>query len=218
MLSNAQIQEHAHRILQQDEFTTTDSGSQQPNLLQWLMQTLQQWLSGLHIPLIKGNATMYNVLAKAFVYGLIAVLIAVPLGIAVFWIVKLFRKPKSPVQTGVTVAERRAANLSFTKLSEEALQKSNYRQAMHYLFLAAISWVIQDQFFHNAAFLTSREIAQAIDFSKVTSHMQLKSLFESMLNLDEPRWFGNIPTSSQDFEAFNGIFKQFQVQVKPNAY
>jgi len=87
---------------------------------------------------------------------------------------------------------------------------------MHYLFLASVSQVIQDARFHGSEYMTNREIAAASDFSRFDDARQMSGIFHDMVYFDEPRWFGSVLMTEQDYHRFRELYQQFAGALRPS--
>jgi hypothetical protein len=148
--------------------------------------------------------------------GLLIVLAVVAAGFLLKWLYERYFQRRRPrvEEHVITQAQRLEAQELYARLAAEALQNQDYRQAIHYLFLASVSQVIRDSAFNGAEFMTSREIAGASDFSRFGNPQQISELFSTMIHFDEPRWFGNAGITEQDYRQFDGFYRQFVTGTK----
>ncbi len=213
MLSNTQIRQQATQVLQQDAFQQYVDKTKHFDLLKWLLKHFH-W----KLPFEFGPpGSVWMVIAYLFktVLILLGLFLVGWLGYLLYQ--KLFRRPPAEAELSISEGERIAAQESYTQLAGEALKHKDYRQAIHFLFLATVSRVIQDEHFHGAQYLTNREIAQSTDFSRFSQHQPLSQLFQTMVYFDEPRWFGREESGQSDYDEFNRYYETFQNQVSPHA-
>lgn len=131
------------------------------------------------------------------------------------WLIQKFaRAEKRGTLHTVTQQQREAAQAMYARQAQAALESKNYRLAIHYLFLAAVSQVIEDSRFHGSQYMTNREIAGASDFSAFADAGQLSRLFHEMVLFDEPLWFGQGLVSAQDYETFQQFYGQFAASLQ----
>lgn len=125
-----------------------------------------------------------------------------------FW-QKWFRREPAAERPGISLQQRQDAQDMYASQAAAALKRQDYRQAVHYLFMAAVSQVIRDALFQGAEFMTNREIANATDFSRFQDPKRLNRLFNDMVYFDEPIWFGKDAVSEQTYQDFLRFYEQF---------
>lgn len=206
-LTNDQIRQEASQILMGEDFQRYSDKAAQWDFWRWLREHLN-WQFPFESQSSLAVWKLLGVLLKF-------VLIALILWFVGYLLYTLWKKLFSPSQEteqrlSVTSAERREARESYVRLAHEALSAQDYRLAIHYLFLATVSLVIRDTNFHQAEYMTNREIARLTDFSRFSRAGQLKAVFEMMVHFDEPRWFGTQPASQSDYEQFEQYYRAFE--------
>ncbi|HEY9686936.1 MAG TPA: hypothetical protein V6C52_08190 [Coleofasciculaceae cyanobacterium] len=210
-MDNDAIRKAAKKVLADPDFQQY----QDPNPFADLLKALRDMFKfelpeGLH-----GDPKIWELVGLGL-KGLLIVLAVVAVGFVLKWLYGRYCQRRRPriEEHMVTQAQRLEAQELYARLAAEALQSQDYRQAIHYLFLASVSQVIRDSAFNGAEFMTNREIAGASDFSRFGNPQQISGLFNTMIHFDEPRWFGNASISEQDFRQFDGFYSQFVASTK----
>jgi hypothetical protein len=217
MRSNEEIRQEAALVLQGEDFQQYVARGESFDFWKWLMDKLN-WqfpFETADATLSSINWTLVGYMVKVFWVLLVVTVVMYALYLLYM---RFFGSQRQEVEEiRITDDQRQEAQQSYARLATEALQRQDYREAMHYLFLASMSLVVRDSFFHNAEYMTNREIATNSDFSRFSQPQHLRGLFNDMVYFDEPRWFGNAPASQEDYEQFASYYSVFKKQVNPHA-
>ncbi len=211
MNSNDEIRRQAREILQGEEFQQYIPHEQQFNLMEWLMKHFKWKLP------FEDQTSKWTWEIMAWGLKIVLVLLVVLiLGLLIRYLYRRLSAPdEAELTMGITEGERRQAQASYQQLASEALKAQDYRLAIHYLFLACVTQVIQDDAFHATDVMTNREIAAATDFSRFSQADRLKQLFHQMVFFDEPRWFGAMSAGESEYHSFETFYRDFTAEVKP---
>jgi hypothetical protein len=211
-VDNDAIRKEAERILKDADFHQAKPDNPFEELLKFLADHFKMKMP----PVEKtfGNRWIGESLGgflQILFYGLLAAL-------AIWVIYWLWKKISAIKQTKkpafkVSQAERQEARSQYLQQAEQAAQTQDYRLAIHCLFLAAVTQTIRDTDFHRAEFLTNRELANTMDFSGFQSSTHLSHLFNEMLQLDEPRWFGKTEASLSHYDSMRSLHSDFSTQL-----
>lgn len=207
-LDNDAIRDEASQILENKDFR--QFRPKEENFL----QDLWDWFKDLFDfgvgPASGGDPMVWKLLGGLFKVGLILLLLFA-VGYLAYWLFGLATGRKNPeVFYGVSEQERKDARDSYTRLADDAFRSGDYRLAVHYLLLAAVSMVIRDNSFHTAEYLTNRELVHASDFSGRGNASQLNRMLHDMVLFDEPAWFGDGSLGEDDYRKFSAIYRDFQ--------
>jgi hypothetical protein len=205
-MDNEAIRSEAGRILTDPDFQQYYHKEQPFDFWRWLNDMLD-FKMPFEPHYSSQSWAMFGMAFKGIVIFLaLAALVAV-----IYWIVsKLARRPPPEVETyGITQEQRQEAKDKYARLAADALKEHDYRLAIHYLFLAAVSQVIKESSFHAADFMTNREIAESTDFSAFEQSGQVNRLFHEMVYFDEPRWFGRASVPEHDYQNFQQLYSRF---------
>jgi hypothetical protein len=210
-MDNEAIRNEAGRILEDPDFQQYYAQEEMFDFWRWLRDILNARLP------FEGQDHwgIWPVVGYVF-KGVLLLVALVGIGYILYWIgLKIARRPVQEITTyGITSEQRQEAKDKFVKLASEALHQQDYRLAIHYLFLAAVSQVIKESSFHGTEFMTNREIAEASDFSDFGEPGQANRLFHQMVYFDEPRWFGQASVPEQDYRSFQQIYSQFSAYLE----
>lgn len=210
-MDNDQIRKAAKKVLEDPDFQQYQGGDPFADLWKQLRDMFKFDMPDE----MKGDPAIWQAVGMGL--KLLAIVLAViAVGFILKWVYERYFTGRSrKVEThGVTLAQRQEAQDLYSRLAGEALQKHDYRSAIHYLFLASVSQVIRDSEFSGTEFMTNREIAGASDFSRFGNPRQVSTLFNTMVHFDEPRWFGKASISEQDFHQFDQFYRQFAASLK----
>lgn len=209
-MDNSAIQAEAHKILLEPDFQ--QAANQEPVFDFW--KWLREFLNFKSPFELHGDPIPWQLLG----IGLKAILVLLVAFAALYtirWLIQKFaRAEKRGTLHTVTQQQREAAQVMYTRQAQAALKAKDYRLAIHYLFLAAVSQVIEDARFHASEYMTNREIAGATDFSAFADAGQLSRLFQEMVFFDEPLWFGQGIVSEQDYQRFHQFYGQFAASLQ----
>lgn len=219
-MDNEEIRRRANDILQNQDFQQYQDKSQD-----WLSQLLK-WLHDLFhnktpdygtSPGMKMDPAVWGLFAETLKLVVIAAAVIALLAL-IHWLVTTYLLHKGPVEEPglhvVSEQQRQEAQDMYLRMAHDALKDQDYRGAIHYMFMAAVSQVIRDSLFHGTKAMTNREIAGASDFSRFGQPQQMSLLFNQMVFYDEPRWFGTVDVSSNDVNQFQQIYGQFAAGLK----
>jgi hypothetical protein len=209
-MDNDAIRKAAKKVLEDPDFQQAQEPNPVMDWLKTLSDDLWKILRGMFNFGSPGDLDAWRVVGVGLKVLLI-VLAVVAAGFILKWLYeRYFQRQRPRIEAyAVTRTQRQEAQELYARLASEALQSQDYRLAIHYLFLAAVSQVIRDADFNGAEFMTNREIAGASDFSRFGNPRQISELFNAMIQFDEPRWFGNADISEQDYRQFDGFYSQF---------
>lgn len=216
MKSNEQIREEASQVLQGEDFQRYLAGDESLDLGKWLAQQLNWKFS------FEADPSLPPFIWQALGFmlkGFFLILGLILLGYLLRICYRRFftsGKDKTDKPEAISM-QREVSRKSYNCLASEALLRQDYRQAMHYLFLAAMSSVIRDTLLQRAECLTNREIATMSDFSRFPHPQKLCSTFNKMVLFDEYYWFGEASATQADYEQFAQYCKAFNEQVSPYA-
>lgn len=208
-MNNDDIRSEASRILAEKDFQQFKPRGEDP------LQGFWDWLRDLFnfnpIPAGAGDPMAWKVFGMMIKLALIILLLAAVAYLG-YWIFTRFagRPAGDVLYSGISDEARREARDNYNRLAESAMKNGEYRLAIHYLLLAAVSMVIRDAAFHATDFMTNRELAEASDFSRFRNAAQLNRLLRDMVHCDEPSWFGTVPVAEEDYRRFSGVYSQFQ--------
>lgn len=211
-MDNDAIRKEAERILKDADFHQVKPDNPFAELLKYLAEHFQIKMPPVEKAL--GNRWIWDSLGgflQIIFYGLLT---ALALWL-IYWLWKKISTMKQTTKSAFTVsqAERQEARSQYLQQAEQAAQAQDYRLAVHCLFMAAVTQTIRDTDFHRAEFLTNRELGNAMDFSGYQSSEHLIRLFNEMLQLDEPRWFGKTETSLPHYHSMRGLHLDFSKQL-----
>ncbi len=214
MRTNDQLRNEAHQILQGEDF---QQYAPKADMAAWLKDLLQWFQEHFHFQFSPNDAwTQHLVEMTIMGFAVVGILLLVfLLGTLLHHLYKTLLPAGSEDTSGwvVSQAERHVAHASYSALAQTAFEQQDYRLAMHYLFLATVSLVVQEEYFQASEFLTNREVAQVSDFSYFPQARKIHDLFQQMVQFDEPRWFGHINASAEDYQHFLSWHQQFHQQV-----
>lgn|GEM_PF-2753458 len=211
-MDNDAIRKEAERILKDADFHQAKPDNPIAELLKFLTDHFKMKMPPVEKTL--GNRWIWESLGwllKILFYGLLA---ALTIWI-IYWLWKKISSMKQTAKPAFTVsqAERKEARSQYLQQAEQAAQAQDYGLAIHCLYMAAVTQTIRDTDFHRAEFLTNRELANAMEFSGYQASEHLSRLFNEMLQLDEPRWFGKTEASLSHFDSMRGLHSDFSNQL-----
>ncbi len=208
-MNNDDIRREASRILSDKDFQQFKPKGEDP--LQGFWDWLKDLLNFNPIPSGAGDPMAWKVFGMMIKLALI-ILLAAAVAYLGYWLFSRFagQAPPDALYSAITDADRREARDNYNRLAETAMKNGEYRLAMHYLLLAAVSMVIRDASFHATDFMTNRELAEASDFSRFRNAADLNRLLRDMVHFDEPSWFGTVQVAEADFRQFSQVYGQFQ--------
>jgi hypothetical protein len=205
-VDNSEIKKQAANILSEPDFKQHLNPEPVFNLGDWLKQFFD-------FPTTPRGHIADPIPWQLLGTGLKAILLLVALfGVVLLlrwvWFKWIHREIKMELP-GITQQQRKEAQEMYAHQAADALKRQDYRLAVHYLFLAAVSQVIRDSLFQGAEFMTNREIANATDFSRFKEPGRLNRLFIDMVYFDEPLWFGQDAVTEQKYHDFLRFYEQF---------
>ncbi len=209
-MDNSAIQQEARRILADPDFQHGKSQLPGFDVWKWLRDFLN-FKSPFDGHDVSIPWQLLGLGLKAILLGLVVVALVQ----VARWLIQKFARRESGDSTYfITPQQRQAAQDMYARQAQDALDAGDFRLAIHCLFLAAVSQVIQDSLFHGSEYMTNREIASASDFSRFTDAGRLSRLFHDMVFFDEPLWFGQGMVSEKDYLTFRQFYSQFAASVQ----
>lgn len=226
-LNNDQLREMADTITQRDEYQLYLSHerphkpSEWEQLIKQAMEQLQSlWDKFRELFHLKDKAQQ-NLTPpwtdEAIKWGLRALIVLVLLAAlyaVIRWGISLYKgyraqqalEKQHPV---ITMEERQLQQNEYLELADQAFLSQHYREAIHYLFLAAVTQVIAHDQFHASQELTNREILRHCDFSHCLSPDAATTHFDHLVHHDERNWFGLQPVQANDYATMQAEYRAF---------
>ncbi len=175
-------------ILQHREFNKVHP----PGAREVLLDRIFRWIGRLFRHLGRGGKATFNVV-QAIVYGLIAV----ALGLAIFWTVRRLRRPEEPEPTREIIPFTPSARNWRAWLGDARAfaAQNDWRNAIHMAYWAGISFLEAGGAWKPNRARTPREYLRLIN----SRDPQLPTL-SSLTGKFETVWYGQRPAGSADFE------------------
>lgn len=154
------------------------------------------------------EAMQWGLRALIVLLALVALYALVRWGLGVYKQYRLQRdaEKQHPV---ITLEARQQQKIEYLQLAEAAFNDQQYREAIHYLFLAAVTQVISHEQFHASKELTNREIITHCDFSQCVSPESAIRHFQHLVHHDERNWFGYEPVKAGDYKTMQAEYQSF---------
>ena len=222
-LTNQALRNQARDILQGAEYQAYMADKPKPGddwLSKWLDQ-IGQWLHDLfrdHPPEVgdTGGKALEQFIHIGFFSVLVFVALVLLLALLWWgytlvraWLAARRRDNRLPV---VTHADRQALQQSHCDAAAASLAAGDYRQAIHYLFLAATARLVDDAVFAVSDVMTGRELLAHCRLEATSP--DLATALGQLHAIDEPRWFGRQEALQTDYAVAQSAYEVFDRQLQ----
>ena len=226
-LSNEQARQLAESITHGDEYQLyldpqrPHKPSEWENMLKEVAEQLQSWWDKFRELFHLKNKVEHHLTPswtrEAMTWGsrvLLVIVIMAVLYALIRWGIGAYKQYKAMLDAEkrhptITLEERQLQKNEYLQLAESAYQAQQYREAIHYLFLAAVTQVISHEQFHASHALTNREILTHCDFACCSAPTSAAQHFTHLVHYDERNWFGFEPAQSTDYTAMLSEYQSF---------